>query len=121
MAKLEDIKVEAKYRFNDLKAKVRYGWCKFTDWVSNNQEMIMIATPLAIGAIAEGRKVFQQVSTTANKKKEQDHRDYDVWDPSAGVHLRCKRKLTNADRIEFSYRHSKGEATVDILRDMGLL
>lgn len=121
MKSFEEIKIDAKYRFQNLKADVRFKANQLKDWVANNREFLIVATPIAIGAVAEARKVVSQVSTNVNKKKEQDHRNYDVWDPSAGVHIRCKRKLSNADRIEFSMRHANGEKTVDILRDMNLL
>ena len=121
MTKFEELKIDAKYRFNEFKADVKFKVQKAKDWVYNNKEFLMVATPIAIGAIAEGRKVVSQVSTNVNRRKEQNHRDYDVWDPSAGVQIHCKRKLSNADRIEISMRRANGESTAYILKDMGLI
>lgn len=121
MTKLEQIKIDAKYRFNEFKASARFKVQKAKDWIVNNKEFLIVATPIAIGAVAESRKVISQIGTNANRRKEQNHRDYDVWDPSAGIHIHCKRKMTNAERIEFSRRHANGESTVYILQDMGLI
>ncbi len=121
MTKFEEFKIDAKYRFQELKADVRFKAQQAKDWIANNKEFLMVATPIFIGAIAEGRKVISQVSTDTNRRKEQNHRDYDVWDPSAGVQIHCKRKLSNADRIEISMRRANGESTAYILRDMGLI
>ena len=121
MTKFEQIKVDAKYRFQEFKADMRFKMQKAKDWAANNKEFLIIAVPVGVSAIAEGRKVISQVSTNANRRKEQDHRDYDVWDPSAGVQIRCKRKLSNADRIEISMRRANGESTAYILKDMGLI
>lgn len=121
MTKFEEMKVNVKYRFQNFKANVRFKAQQAKDWVANNKEFLVVAVPIGIGAVAEGRKVVSHIGSRIDRKKEQDHRDYDVWDPSAGVHIRCKKRLSNADRIEFSMRHSNGEATVDILKDMGLI
>ena len=121
MTKFEEFKNNAKYRFREFKADVRFKAQQAKDWVSNNKEFIIVATPVVIGAIAEGRKVVSQASTNANRRKEQNHRDYDVWDPQGGGHLHCNRKLTNADRIEISKRRANGESAPAILEDMGLI
>ena len=121
MTKFEQLKVDAKYRYQEFKANIRFKVQQAKDWIINNKEFLIVATPIAIGAIAESRKVISQVSTDTNRRKEQQHRDYDVWDPSAGVQIRCKRKLSNADRIEISMRRANGESTAYILKDMGLI
>ena len=121
MTKFEEFKINAKYRFNEIKADAKFKVQKAKDWIANNKEFLIVAVPIGIGAVAEGRKVISQASTNANRRKEQNHRDYDVWDPSAGVQIHCKRKLSNSDRIEISIRRANGESTPRILKDMGLI
>lgn len=119
--KINKIKEQIKYRAKCIKYDMKAKAHNAIVWIDGNKEFLVIAIPVLAGAVAETRKVVNQINNTTEKRRDQEHRERDIWDPSAGIHITCKRKLTNAERIEFSMRHSNGEATVDILKDMRLI
>ena len=115
MKNFEEIKQDIRYRAKDLGFKLRIKMNEAKNWIDNNKEfVVMIAIPAAVGVVAEARRINDRLNT-------ERHRAYDVWDPSAGIYVTCKRKMSKTEKIEFVRRHANGEKTYDILKSMRLI
>lgn len=115
MKSFEEIKQDVRYKAKDLGFRLRVKANEAKNWIYNNKEfVVMVAIPAAVGVVAEARRVNDRLVT-------ERHKAYDVWDPSAGIYVTCKRKMTKAEKVEFVRRHANGEKTYDILKSMRLI
>ena len=102
---------ERKEKFHQ---KVEYAF----NWAYANKEVLMIATPIVVGAVAAGTKFIGKQITL---HKEQNLKDLYCYDRSLGHYWRLKRELTNSEWVEIDQRKQNGERLADILDELKVL
>ena len=86
---------------------------------SDNKEWLLaVGIPLA-GSLLGG--IVKGASKHATARREDHHRDCQIYDNRSGVYFETRRKMTNSERLEYSRRRDNGEHVADILRDMRIL
>lgn len=108
---MEDAKIRAKWKVEDLKIKVSEHKDEIIGWT-------IIAAPIVLGSATEIYKAHAKASVA---KEERVRRDYTVYDPSSGFYYTSKKPLDNRMKQEIDRRHTQnGERYGDIMEDMGL-
>ena len=93
--------------FKSIPERLKYAW-------DNHKEEIIFFSP----AVAFGvKKLF----TLRKDKRDDFHRDQQVYDRSLGMYHTLKRPMRTDEKIEFDLRRKRGESVLSILRSMGLL
>lgn len=111
-----------KDKWADFKA-----WCgrkrdTFSVWCGENKELVMLATPVIIGAGLDLIKTV--IKSHANDRESELHDDY-IYDRSSGhyykiKHIRSDRKRNKA-WLELDARRNMGQSVGEALQDMRLL
>ena len=124
--------MEIKNKIRDIKADLSIRWYGFKwnleqkakatlNWCSNNKELTIAFLTAAGVAIRTVSKTTSSISRKIDDKKETDRRDLEIYDHSIGKWHKLKRPMKYDETIEFDERKRKGQSTVSILDDMGLL
>ena len=108
--KIERIKRKIKKFFGGIKKM--FG--TIVNWVMENKEFVVMATPVVVGVTAKATKVWMAHREDVNRERR-------VYDPRLGRYSKMRRKLTNAEWREVDQRYAGGESYRSILDDMGVL
>ena len=103
------------------KEKFLRKWNNFRVWFYNNQEMILILSPIIIGAAAGGTKLIRVVGRNINLRKEERLKNLYCYDRSLGHYWKLKRELKNSEWVTIDKRRKSGERLAEILSDMKVL
>lgn len=87
-------------------------------WINRNKEMIILFTPVIVGA---GTTLFRVVSKNVNLRKEKAVKDLYCYDRSLGHYWALRRELKNSEWVEIDKRKANGERLADILSEMKVL
>ena len=87
---------------------------KTVKFVNEHGKELAAAIPTAV---IIGRKL----SKIHDDRKEQYHRDREIYDYSLHRWCELKRKMTQKEELEFKERRRKGETVYDILNSMRIL
>ena len=85
-------------------------------WVKDNKEdLALVGSGLAI--------IFGYTKARGNRRsyRQEDDRDFRVYDNRTGQYYYLKRRMTNREKMELDYRLENGERMGFILDDMNLL
>jgi len=112
--KLDEMKAKA-----EEKAKVaKEGVKEFVEWVKENPGY---GIPLVLTGLGVAKGVFNTGRKAIDTGMELRKRDRQYYDPSLGMYLDLKKKLTKGQLIELDARRKKGESIIGILNDMNVL
>jgi len=87
-------------------------------WITQNKDIIIIATPFIIGSVAS---ITKMVGKHINLRKEEVLKNLYCYDRSLGHYWRLRRTLSNAEWATIDMRKSRGERLSDILSEMKIL
>lgn len=90
-------------------------------WIANNRDALIVAIPTVIGVGKFVDKNVQRISRRNTVKREEKIRNRSIWDPKLGFWHKCKRDLTEKDKLEIEIRMNRGESIGNILRSMKLI
>lgn len=107
----DSAKAKAKAWLHNRKVDAQCLW-------ADHKEEILILGPAAIGAISVGVKV---IGKRINLHKEEQLKDFRVYDTSLGHYWELRKKLSNSQWLEIERRRGAGESLGDILYDMKVL
>lgn len=83
------------------------------DFINENRELLIVAVPVVGG-------VLGSVIRKARGDQQEYLRNHYIYDPRSGVYFKT-RKLSNAQRLEYTKRREKGESVSHILESMRVL
>lgn len=107
-----------KKSWKSTKERINSKFQKGKEWVIKNKEMIILLTPVVIGAAT---MLIRVVGKNINLHKEESNKTKYCYDPSLGHYWSLKRKLTGKEWLEIDRRRSNGERLSEILESLKVL
>lgn len=112
---MDDIKkFKREQKKREIISEIKIGFHQVGQWISDNKEIVIFATPLIAGAVVKTTKVIQN-------KQAETHRNRREWDPRTGQWWDLKKDMNSFQKLELEQRYSNGESKGAILSSMGLL
>lgn len=117
--KIDQLKWEANAKKLKLKKEVERKAAATAKWISENKEIVIVATPIVYKV---GKGVIKYAVNKHDDRREAKERELQHWDPSAGEWFDSRRPLSSKEKVRMTELQSqngwnKGEA----LKHMGLL
>lgn len=114
--KSERIKTKVANKFYNFKYRVKQ---KARMAIEHPQETIATVAVMSV-VYRFGRMIFRDIKPNSTDKLLKK-REVEIYDPRTGVYLPLRHKMTDAQKLEYSDRRSKGESAKSALMAMHLL
>lgn len=121
MEKFETVDFEKELRRKRRMEAIARKCSEAAEWIQRNKEAILIATPVAAGAVKVLSKAVSNAKRCNYLKREKNLRELYCYDRSLGHYWKLRKPLSNSDWTRINNRRNKGEALADILISMNVL
>lgn len=121
MKNLEDMKADISARWYGFTWNVKRKYEEGKKWCEDHTELAIAMIPVGLVAIKGIGNTVRSIDRKIDQKREDERREKQIFDHSLGKWHELRRPMTMKETIEFDARRGKGESTVSILYDMGLL
>ena len=94
---------------------------KVVDYASDNKEKLIAAGSVIYCGYKAMDRITGKMARIKRANEDRYHREYEVYDRSAGLYLQLRRPMTSYEQYEYSMRTRRGESPAKILSEFGLL
>lgn len=109
---------QIKQKFEEKKLNFKWKFNRFTKWIVNNKEFVIIALPVVISGT---KFVIRHLGTHRNLVKQEEIKNLYCYDRSLGHYWKLRRELTNDEWVYIDKRKKAGERLADILDELKVL
>lgn len=113
---LENVKSKAK----EAKEKVEFEILKGLDWIHNNKEELVVATPIILGTLGFAGKAIKSGAKRYEVRAEEKKRKLTVYDPSIGCYIDLKRPLKSSEKVMLGTK-PKDVTVTQVLNSLNLI
>lgn len=113
-------KVERELKKRERKEKRQEQFDKFVAFCEQHPLFAMCVGSALLGLFTKTVTAVTRVAISEHQlKREEQLKDYRVYDRSSGDYVKLNRPLTGSEQVELDARHTNGESVTSILHDMG--
>lgn len=113
-------KVERELRKRERQERRKQRLEALVAWCEQHPLFAMCIGMTGLSILTRTVTAVTRVAVTEHQlKREEQLKDYRVYDRSSGDYVKLNRPLTGAEQVELDARHSNGESVTSVLHDMG--